>query len=433
MLLGIAREIVTPPIGTPLAGFGFRDHGSESILDDLVITAFWLQNESSKENQACIICADIIGFDESITSRIKKKISESTGCTSLAVFLCASHTHSGPQTCSNMWGVGSLVPEVVLDIENKIVHAAVDAHLSLHLVDVLTARERLVGYSINRRVIRNGHAESGPNPDGINDDEVTSILFRDTASKVINAVLFHFTCHPTTMGSYAVSSEYPGAARRHIESTLGGGIKAGFLPGCFGDVRPKCTTVGDKRFRRGQPEDIEEFGQALGDCVLRSISQCANSNSKSGKPSLFSCESSIVMRFEPDSSAEIVSMSEPIDDYSEQRSAHPTALYQLTHEHRLCIQRLDLTEELSLLGMGGEMCCEFGLFIKRSSISRTIIPVGYTNGIVGYIPTASMYTEGGYEVRESSVYFGLPAPFHPDMESIIKARIIKLLDEQTAL
>jgi hypothetical protein len=429
MLLGTAKAIITPPIGTPLAGFGFRDHGSEAVLDDLELRVFWLQHETDDTRTACIVCADIIGFDAALATQLKKRLTDDHPLGSVSILLCASHTHSGPQTCSNMIGVGVLVPEVVTSIHDAILAAVLSARMELHPVQLNLVRVLLEGYSINRRVIVDGRATSGPNPTGERDDEVSSIVFSDAATSEIRALLYHFTCHPTTMGSYMISSEYPGVARRHIEKRLGERVAAGFLPGCFGDVRPNCTYIGGKQFRRGQPEDVATFGTALGEAVLSSLTSAKLTGSQRQTTSLRSGESVIHLpHLQVPTEAELlrsVELSTGVTYvWAKRLLAHPPL-----DSSQLVIQRLDLTDEITLLTMGGEVCCGYGRYIKQLPGSRNILPLGYTNGIVGYIPTAEMFSEGGYEVFDSTVYFGLPSPFSIETDQKIRAGIRKLMED----
>ena len=65
------------------------------------------------------------------------------------------------------------------------------------------------------------------------------------------AVLFSFACHSTVLMSAnrRYSGDYPGAARRFIESAYApGSTVAAFLPGCFGDARPHLLDP-DRGFR----------------------------------------------------------------------------------------------------------------------------------------------------------------------------------------
>src|SRR4030095_16315056 len=96
------------------------------------------------------------------------------------------------------------------------------ARHELRRVTLRARRGCCEGYAIHRRVVTNGRAISGPNPAGVRDDEVTVIVCHDAQSDALHALLFHFTCHPSTMGDYRITADYPGAARRYIEQALGG-------------------------------------------------------------------------------------------------------------------------------------------------------------------------------------------------------------------
>ena len=74
--LGTAKVNITPPVGIALAGFGFRDHGSEAVRDELEARVFWLETD---DNAACIVTADIIGFGATLTADIQKAAAERFG------------------------------------------------------------------------------------------------------------------------------------------------------------------------------------------------------------------------------------------------------------------------------------------------------------------------------------------------------------------
>jgi len=89
---------------------------------------------------------------------------------------------------------------------------------------------------------------------------------------------------------------------------------------------------------------------------------------------------------------------------------------------------LDLAGGLSLLAMNAEAVAEYGLFVKRRFAGR-VLPLPYSNGMIGYLPTARQVAEGGYEARESIFYFGLPAPFAASLEKKIHDGLIELVEE----
>lgn len=390
LLLGTASAIFTPSTGTLMAGFGFRDHGAEGVLDDLELRLFLLKE---KEETVCIITGDIIGFGATATKLLRQDLHELTGVDPSKVLLCASHTHCGPQLLDHIPKVGGPLNQGVLkDIRQKIKIAAQEALDNLTPVKLSWGQSSLSGYAINRRRINADGGVGGPNPFGRRDDAVTALQFSDAATGALRAVLFHYTCHPTTLGGYDFSGDYPGAARRALEKQTG--AVAGFLPGCFGDVRPNCVVLGNGRFRSGNPADIEDFGKALATAVI----EAGNPNFPLTPQLGGFCDEVIL----------------PLEEAGDSRA--------------LPLQRIDLAEEFSILAMGGEICVDYGHYIKSLSNTRRLLPLGYSNDIIAYIPTVQILNEGGYEAETSCPWFNLPGPFKPEIESLLKEAVKRMAE-----
>lgn len=61
-----------------------------------------------------------------------------------------------------------------------------------------------------------------------------------------------------------------------------------------------------------------------------------------------------------------------------------------------------------LLALSGEVFVETGLAIKQRVGTDNLFVVGNSyNCEIGYIPTASAFAEGGYEVDSAPYYYGL--------------------------
>jgi hypothetical protein len=88
------------------------------------------------------------------------------------------------------------------------------------------------------------------------------------------------------------------------------------------------------------------------------------------------------------------------------------------------ITRLELAENLILAAFNAEMVVQYGLFIK-DRFNRRVLPLGYTNGMIGYVTTAEQLAEGGYEPCGSTPYFNLPAPFAAGTEARIRTAILE--------
>jgi hypothetical protein len=85
-------------------------------------------------------------------------------------------------------------------------------------------------------------------------------------------------------------------------------------------------------------------------------------------------------------------------------------------ERGMEIQALRLGE-CALLAHAAETLCEIGLAIKaRSPFVRTLF-AGYSNGCVGYLPTAAAIAQGGYEVDDAPVAYRMSGTFDPSCEA----------------
>ena len=62
---------------------------------------------------------------------------------------------------------------------------------------------------------------------------------------------------------------------------------------------------------------------------------------------------------------------------------------------------------------------EYALRIKAANPKLRLMVAGYSNDVMGYIPTAKMLEEGGYEPVSSGLYYGLAMPFTSDVERLV--------------
>ena len=79
--------------------------------------------------------------------------------------------------------------------------------------------------------------------------------------------------------------------------------------------------------------------------------------------------------------------------------------------------------DLALVGLPGEMFCEFGLEIKEKSPAKHTIVVGLANDAIGYIPTIEAFAQGGYEPTPGACKFA------PGLGEKLTASALKQLNE----
>src|SRR5581483_6360007 len=142
--------------------------------------------------------------------------------------------------------------------------SAARARASLKLARVAAGwGESAIG--INRRELGpDGLVFLGEVPDGETDPAVGVVRVDDLAGQPI-ATLCSLGCHTVVVGprDQAASPDFPGPARRVIESTLGG--LALFLQACGGDVMP----VGGMGYETDCSDANERIGMMLGGEVVK--------------------------------------------------------------------------------------------------------------------------------------------------------------------
>ncbi|WP_010269822.1 neutral/alkaline non-lysosomal ceramidase N-terminal domain-containing protein [Paenibacillus senegalensis] len=416
-IVGAAKVDITPPQPIPLAGFAHRSEVYEGVAQRLY-ARIWIFAEPSvqgiAEAKAILIQADLIWWGSDQIRPLLDKIVSRWGIKEEAVIFHASHTHGGPQTSSRFVPMLGLADSAYLAwLEGQVLSGIGEAHASMEPVMVEMGKGSCP-LGIHRRKRMDGRMNMAPNPEGAADPEVTVIRMTATDGR-IKGIWFHYTCHPTTTGDNWVTSEYPGAAMERLERQLGGQVIATFLQGYCGDIRP--ALIKDGQFFRGNDEDVKRLGRQLADEVIRVLDAPMQQLESA---SIQASAEQVELAFVNYLSSEQLAKDRTADGAAAQRSelfqSDPSRNEQPA---KLQLNYLQLAKELVLVGANAEMVVEYGLYLKQE-INPHILPLGYTNGMIGYVPTAEQIAEGGYEGGESAVYFGLPGAFTPAIEGQIK-------------
>ncbi|MFD0713532.1 neutral/alkaline non-lysosomal ceramidase N-terminal domain-containing protein [Paenibacillus sp. GCM10027626] len=421
--LGSAKADITPLEPLPLAGFGSRKGNNEGVAQRLYLRVFLFEQEGeqpSDKRRMLLTEADILQWPSDKMEEWRRTIKIRWGIEPDAVILQASHTHGGPQTGTNFLPmVGHYSPSFVNLLESKLFSAIEQACANIVPVTAEIGYGKC-GIGIHRRRLLGGYIEMLPDDTVPIDREVTAIRFR-TEEGSTKAVLFHFTCHPTSSAENRVTADYPGVAMETVGLSLGEGAIVGFLQGCCGDIRP-ALIEGD-RFRRGTDTDSRRLGNELAAEVLHILqSPMEQLNFLPIQATGISLE----LPYQSVPSAEELEKLLEDDGVDGEWSRHlrdyPERL-QPTLPFRITL--VQVADRLSFMAMSGEMVNAYGEAIKRIS-GRRALPLAYSNGLIGYVPTASQIREGGYESVGSVKYFGLPAPFAECIEEELMLGITNL-------
>jgi hypothetical protein len=419
LLLGCAKVDITPEFPLPLAGFGHRKGSFEAVELRLFARLFLFQHVSEGSPvRALLVSADLIWWAGERMEGLRKMLLERWGIRRETVIFSATHTHSGPQTSKDFVPSLGLADNRYIEmLEQKITEGVEEALSNLEPVTISKGTGSC-GFGINRRKYVDGRIEMAPNEAGPVDPELGIIRFERKSESSVKAVWMHYTCHPTTTDVNRVSSEFPGVAAHLVEAHLGVGATVAYLQGCCGDIRPALIREGE--FFRGDDTHVSELGEALAAETIRILQE---TSVKVPTAPLMGKQLKVPLPYDrvPDLDGLKSQLEQPgivgewsrfLADNSDRLKPHAD----------LELTLLKLSDDLSLLAMNAEMVLDYGLYAKQFSQGR-ILPLAYSNGMIGYVPTSKQLEEGGYEASESSKYFALPSVFSADIERRIKESI----------
>ncbi|MFC5402960.1 neutral/alkaline non-lysosomal ceramidase N-terminal domain-containing protein [Cohnella soli] len=423
--IGINKTDITPLSPLPLAGFGHRRGPYEGIASNIYARTLVLETTDSNTNvrtQGIIVSADVIWWGMDSVIRLQEECTARWGISKERCLFHATHSHGGPQTASNMTPtVGEIDLVYIGWLEQQVLGGIQAAMQRMEQVTVEHGAAEC-GFAMHRRKRINGKIEMAPNPDETIDREVNVVRFVNASNRT-KALLFHYACHPTTSDQQRLSSEFPGAASELLEHRLGDETPALFLQGFSGDVRPNL--VKEEQFYRGTQADIERLGQELADVVSGVL--CAPMRSMT-PARLCGQICPVELPYQQVSNREQLERYALMDGIEGEWAA--LLMKQSDVQNRGAVayfQYFSFAEQLGFLTANGEFVSGYGLWIKQRTQGR-VLAVGYSNGMIGYVPTKRQLEEGGYEAAVSYRYFGLPGTFSYEIEQLLHDEWTTLLD-----
>lgn len=409
--LGLARREITPRQPVALAGFADRKGNFNEIAQPLYVRAAAFA-QPEQRSKVVILVADIIWWGPDTVQAMMSQWPDREW----QLILHATHSHSGPVPSKNF---SRLLGEFCQDWHDYLIQqsiaAAREAISDLQDISTIESTQGVLNFAIQRRrADRNGNIIMAPNFAGPHSTELNILRFLGTGGST-RAIFFHYPCHPTTMGDNIISAEFPGLACQLLEQDQQAAMVFA-LQGFCGDQRP-ALIQGD-RFYRGTTSDVEYLANLIRTEVSVLLQQQLVSHS-SDKLQFFSSRQQLPQQQQQSASDlnEIISHN-AVDSIKYDWAQQLFAGRQCPPE--LVIQGLQLGEDICLLSVNAEVVLPYSELLKPFFKSyRRFLPLGYTQGMIGYLPTAKYLQEGGYEADGSNYYFLLAAPFAAAVESCV--------------
>lgn len=424
---GVARQVITPPVGQWMAGYAARQRPAEGKIHDLWLKALVLEDQDG--HHGVLVTADILGFPRHVSEKICEELHQKFGLGRDQIMLAASHTHCGPVLENALYDIyplddsqKELISRYTRQLEQWAVAAVERAIQTLRPV-TLSAFESEAHFAVNRRnnkerevpnLLARGEQLRGP----VN-HRVPGFWVTDTAGRPV-AVVFGYACHATTLDLYQWCGDYPGFAQLSIEKAMPG-VTAMFFAGCGADQNP---------IPRRSIELCQKYGNELADAVLSTWGK----PSRSFPPHLRTAFTTVELRFDLVDEARLkqaVQAGGYKARWASRLLAEKAAGKQWANSYPYPVQVWRLGDDQYWVALGGEVVVDYAN-ILQDTISPTMWVTGYANDVMAYVPSRRVWEEGGYESGAFAVY-GLPATrWEPDIEQKILSAVQSLMNEVNA-
>ncbi len=429
---GVCETNITPPVGVWMSGYAFRSTGSVGVHDELYARALALTNGRVT---LAVISTDLIGLDQDLVARVRSGVEAQLGIPAGAVMVNSTHTHGGPSTCSyNAMGPRD---EAYVDVlARKLIGTVKQAVGRMQPASVGFGRAP-VQIGVNRRQPMGGTIRIGANFAGPVDTDVRVLVVRDSRGEPFAAAFSH-ACHGTTMGgdNLQTTGDWCAAACEAVKRETAGAVTPLFLQGCCGNINP---------YPRGTFEHVRAHGDKVGLAVLEAMEGSRAARLAEPEDLDFE-ETTIELPLIPPPAREECQarLDGARKDLEAERTGgnvgrilHAEGMVNFAEKQlSLCGQDAEalrtpfLMQRLTvaghhLLGMPGEVMVQYALDFDRQS-RMPVLVLGYTNGVLNYVPTAADYELGGYEVSDAYVYYN-SLMFASDCEKLIREAAYDLL------
>jgi len=369
---GVASIVITPERPLRMAGYGGRTDPADGTVQDLFAKCVTFEDQQGQ--RVAVITLDLIGVLAELRSAVVEQVGEKYKLSPQAVLMNASHTHCGPA-----YGRDD-AKDYFEQLTQKIVRVVGESIERMQPVTLSYSVAR-ASVAMNRRTPSATGVVNHPNPLGPVDHSVPVLSVRH-ADGELQAVIFGYACHNTTMGFLKWYGDYAGYAQEYLEADHPG-MTALFMMGCGGDQNP---------YPRSELKFAKHHGRTLATAVEAAL-EVNQGTLRHQRPV------NGPLRFALDT----VDLNFAVKDRPD--FAYP-------------VQAIRFGNDVTLIALGTEVVVDYSLRLK-SELSRPEGPAiwvaGYSNVYSGYIPSRRVLLEGGYEARSR--------PWHPDLEERIVKKV----------
>ncbi|MDD3925728.1 MAG: hypothetical protein PHT33_03620 [bacterium] len=414
MQVGYGEQVITPPLGVELTGYGYYlERRTEEVADDLKVRALYI---SQGQDAVILISCDLLSLSVEFTDERRRELAARYNLPLSSILLACTHTHAGP-AIHDLPGLGEVDPGCRATVSRAISEAAQAAWKDCRPAEMSYIHETVTPIGYNRRM--GGFVPIDP--------ILKTIIFTWQDGQKI--YLSSYACHPVVLGlANIVSADWPGALIARIEEA---GHQGMFLQGFCGDVNP----VSRMRGMGGSVEDLRLYG----DILYRHIETAQSRASAVKTADIRAVEHRVRLPLDIPPYAEIKTLKSDLPEYLSKVPGYDRFIdnwigrvterfEEIRREqflHNVPIQAIALGE-MTILGLPGEVFSEYSLKLAVENRSP-LMTVGYSGGNVGYLPAAAAYDfTVDYACYQAPRFYGL-FPFDRNLETVMLRECERIL------
>jgi hypothetical protein len=416
--VGLAQVKVTPEHPVLMSGYAGRTKPFTKVTADLYVKAMVL--EDAQGQRGVLVTSDLLGFPAAVAEPICERITKQTGLQRGQILLNSSHTHAGPQLSlkappkeAEGGGEAFRTVDYTRKLQDQVVAVVVEALGKLEPARLSTG-SGVIDFAMNRREFTPTGIILGVNPRGLSDRSVP-VLRVDGMDGKARAVLFGTAVHGTTLGgdNYELCGDFAGFAQAYVEEHY---PLAMYMLGCAGDSNP---------YPRGTMALTRKHGEALG----REVCRVLDGKLRPVRGPLGIAFAYAELPLQPPPATEDLKKLA-----TDKRSARSWGAGQMlaaldrgeklpTH-YRAPFTVWQIGRDLTLVGLPGEVVVDYVPMIEKAIGPNQLWIAAYCNDVFGYLPSARVLAEGGYETR--GLYSGGAGFFDPAAEEVVVRTVREL-------
>jgi neutral ceramidase len=369
---GAAKADITPATSQWLMGYNARK--STGVLDRIYHRAVVME---SGGQEFALVASDLCLFSPTVYDEAAREVERETGIPRARFWWSVTHSHATPEV-----GPPGVYKALLGRSDHEYDREYAALVRSALVAAVKEARGRMapariaIGQgvamaNINRRAKDvDGQVSLGLNPDGPADRQLGVIRLEGLDGRPI-AVIANYAIHGTVMSgqNLLVSGDAPGVVSAYLEQKLGAPVL--FVNSAAGNLAPIYSVYPDAKSGH-----LSQFRVLLGDKIAAALARLGPST------------------------ADVSMSANELAVETPQRAGLDWPEELAAYRARVPVRFLRIDDTV-IWAAPVELFCEIAMAVRAASPFTHTLYFGYTNGWLGYLPTAAGFAEGGYEPKTS--------------------------------